>query len=282
MLALGVTGDVGAGKSTLTRLWGEMGASVIDADKIVRDLWARPSVIEGAVSLWGEAVLDGAGKICPAAVAEVAFSGEREYRRLNGLLHPLVKIEMNRMASCLEGWVVAEIPLLFEAGVPHWIDATVYVTSGEEARAKRNASRGWLPGEIKRRESFLLPQGEKKKLADIIIENHGGLDALKARAEVLAAEFRRMSDLLFCSAGFDRREDAEYWAERLGRERLAADFFIAAGGGACEGAKNFRLTFITLGPLFSRLNLPGDGPVAAPVRKMPYRRRAALAEELLP
>ena len=51
MLALGVTGDVGAGKSTLTRLWGEMGASVIDADKIVRDLWARPSVIEGAVSL---------------------------------------------------------------------------------------------------------------------------------------------------------------------------------------------------------------------------------------
>ncbi len=281
MLALGVTGDVGAGKSTLTRLWSEMGASVIDADRIVRDLWKRPRVIAGAVSLWGEAVLDEAGKICSAAVAAIAFKDGEEYRRLNALLHPLVRIEMNRMASCLEGWVVAEIPLLFETGAPEWIDASVYVTSPERARIERNAFRGWAGGEIERRESFLLPSEEKIKRADIVLENDGDLEALAKKAEEMAASFRRQADLVCCAANFRCREDALLQKDRLCRERLAADFCLTSGDGMDDDISTIRLTFISRGSLLPRLGLPGDEPIALPIKKMPYSRRAAISERLL-
>ncbi|NLK18879.1 MAG: dephospho-CoA kinase [Synergistaceae bacterium] len=281
MLALGVTGDVGAGKSTLTRLWGEMGASVIDADRIVRELWQRRSVVDGAVSLWGDAVADGCGKINPAAVARIAFSNKAEYRRLNGLLHPLVRIEMNRLASCLEGWVTAEIPLLFETGVPHWIDFTVYVTSGDEARARRNASRGWPAGEIERRESFLLPREEKIKRADLVIYNDGGLDALAAKAEETASLFRKLADLMQCSADFHCREEAQFHMGRLARERLGTAFFLTGGGGA-GGEAIYRLTFITRGAFFNGLDLPDGGQTAVPIRRMAYGRRVEISGELKP
>lgn len=282
MLALGVTGDVGAGKSTLTRLWGEMGASVIDADHIVRDLWLRPSVVAGAVSLWGKEILDEEGRVRPSAVASIAFGSREEYRRLNGLIHPLVRIEMNRRASCLEGWVVAEIPLLFETGPPEWVDVSVYVTSPERARIERNAFRGWTPGEIERREAFLLSSREKKKRADIVIENDGDLGALTEKAQEMAASFRRQADLLWCSANFDRQEEALLHKDRLCRSRLALDFCITSHDGAAGGIQTVRMTFITRGSLLPRLGLPGDGVIALPVRRMTYSRRAALSEGLLP
>lgn len=162
MLALGVTGDVGAGKSTVSRIWAEMGASVLDADEIVRSLWKRADIIEAASSRWGKDILGEDGVIVPRKIAAKAFSDPEEYRWMCGLLHPPVRVEMERTAASLEGWVVAEIPLLFEGGVPWWIDATAYVTADSALRASRNAARGMDSAELERRETFLLPGEEKK------------------------------------------------------------------------------------------------------------------------
>ena len=98
----------------------------------------------------------------------------------------------------------------------------------------------------------------------------------------MAASFRRQADLLWCSAKFDRLEEAFLQRDRLCRERLALDFCIASHEGAGGGTKTVRMTFITRGSLFPRLGLPGDGVIALPVRRMAYSRRATLSEGLLP
>ncbi|HPF85895.1 Dephospho-CoA kinase [bioreactor metagenome] len=285
MLALGVTGDVGAGKSTLTRFWKEMGASVLDADDIVRSLWKRPHVIGEAVSRWGRGVADTGGNILPGEIASRAFSSAEDYAWLCGLLHPLVRIEMERMSASLEGWVVAEIPLLFEGGVPQWIDATVYLAAPEEKRRERNSSRGWTAGEIIRRESFLLPSEEKKRRADVVLENAGTLENLRETAEKHALFFRRLAGLVRCTVTFQRYDDALLYRDFLRKERLGTDFDCLRVSSMDKNAEGWLVSFISFEHLFAGLSRPhvmdgARGPYMAAIRRMPYKRRIALSEEL--
>ncbi|MBL3593628.1 MAG: dephospho-CoA kinase [Synergistaceae bacterium] len=201
MWVIGLTGDIGAGKSTAARFFSSCGASVIDADAVVRDLWRLPEMIEAARDRWGQAVVAD-GRIVPAEVARWAFSAEEEYRWLSGLLHRPVMIEMERRLAALSGWVVAEIPLLFEVGRPHWIDETVYVAASAEKRASRNCSRGLDGPSLKNRERWLL-EGEKKRLmADFVVSNDGERGDLTTALEGLARDFADLGDLgrygLFC------------------------------------------------------------------------------------
>jgi dephospho-CoA kinase len=286
MLALGVTGDVGAGKSTLTRFWKEMGASVLDADEIVRSLWKRPAIISEAVSRWGMKVADPAGNILPRDIASRAFSCREEYEWLCGLLHPLVRIEMERLAASLEGWVVAEIPLLFEGGVPEWIDATVYVAAPEERRRERNSTRGWDGGEILRRESFLFPSEEKKRRADIVLENNGSLDDLRDAAGKKAHFFRRIAGLVRCTVTFPRNEDAILYRDFLRKEQLGSEFDCFRINTMEKNTEGWFFSFISFDRFFPKLSLPhvmdgARGPYMTTIRRMPYKRRIALAEELL-
>jgi len=179
MLVLGVTGDVGAGKSTVTSILEEFGAKVINADRITHDIWQRPEILEQAVRKWGREILLPDGKINAPEIAERVFSKQEDYDWLCSLLHPLVRAEMERQLSGLKGFVVAEIPLLFENGVPSWIDLTCYIRTPMQLRLSRNSSRGWTEKEILRREKFLLPGKEKMEKADMVIHNDRGLDDLR-------------------------------------------------------------------------------------------------------
>jgi dephospho-CoA kinase len=285
MLALGVTGDVGAGKSTLTRFWKEMGASVLDADEIVRSLWKRPDVVGEAVSRWGMGVADKAGNILPGEIAARAFSCAEDHAWLCGLLHPLVRIEMERISASLEGWVAAEIPLLFEGGVPGWIDATVYLAAPEENRRERNSSRGWDGREILRRESFLLPSEEKKRRADMVIENDGTLEELRKAAENKALYFRRLAGLVRCTVTFQRYDDALVYHDFLRKERLGSDFGCFRTDTMEKNTEGWLVSFISHENVFAELSRPhvmdsARGPYTAVIRRMPYKRRIALSEEL--
>lgn len=285
MLALGVTGDVGAGKSTLTRFWKEMGASVLDADEIVRSLWKRPDVIGKAVSRWGRGVADNGGNILRGEIAARAFSCAEDYAWLCGLLHPLVRIEMERISASLEGWVVAEIPLLFEGGVPEWIDATVYLAAPEEKRRDRNSARGWDGREILRRESFLLPSEEKKRRADMVLENTGTLEDLRETAGKKALFFRRLSGLVRYTVTFQRYEDVLLYRDFLWKERLGSDFHCFRSDTMEKNTENWLVSFISRESFFAGLSRPhvidrARGPYTATIRRMPYKRRIALSEEL--
>ena len=195
MLVIGLTGDVGAGKSTVSSAWGSQGARVISADPIVAELWKREDLVTLAVERWGRSVLTAAGTLDHGAVSRVIFSDAKEYRWACGIIHPLVREEMERRIEDLDGWIVAEIPLLFENGVPEWVDLTVYVEASEEDRVRRNAFRGWDREELHRRERWLLESGSKKTRADLITSNDGTLDELEEKTRDLGSRFYFLSSL---------------------------------------------------------------------------------------
>lgn len=287
MMAFGLSGDVGAGKSTLARLWRERGASVLDADEVVRVLWTRADVLGAAVSRWGKEILDSSGRAVPSRIASKAFADLKEYKWLCALLHPLVRIEMERAASSLEGWVVAEIPLLFEGGIPWWIDAAIYVTAPEEKRRERNSARGWNKDEIARREGFLLSGGEKRARADLVIDNGQTLETLTEEASRLAERFRRLSALSRASVFFPDRESARRFTGLLRREGLGTDFLLREEEGAETGENRFTLDFFTLEGWFYEISevlsvFPGAYSLLVRPRRLPWNYRNALSEALRP
>ena len=189
MLTVGLTGDVGAGKSTLARVWEEMGATVIDADRVARDMWKDPDVQRKAAERWGSDLFDGDQKSVNAKIAAKIFSEEEEYEFVSDLLHPATISAIEKFVQGAEGWIVVEIPLLFECGRPEWMDLVVFVSASPEKRAERNASRGWDAGEIKRRERRLMPRDEKMAMSDWVLENIGSKEEWEIKARELGNIF---------------------------------------------------------------------------------------------
>ena len=189
MLTVGLTGDVGAGKSTLSKVWEDMGAAVIDADRVARDMWQLPDVQKRASERWGSDFFEDDQKSVFAKIAEKIFSDEREYEFVSDLLHPATIAAIEEIVKNADGWVVVEIPLLFECGRPKWMDFVVFASASAEKRVERNASRGWDAAEIKRRESRLMPRDEKIRRSDWVLENSGTKEEWEAKARELGNIF---------------------------------------------------------------------------------------------
>jgi dephospho-CoA kinase len=182
---IAVSGDVGAGKSRLSKLLEGMGGFLIDADQVVAELWRVPEITAAAVGRWGAGILDGDGRVLREAVAERVFTDQGEHKWLMGLLHPRVWAEVKRRLDLffsergVGGWAVVEAPLLFESGAPPWITATVFVTARRETRLARCRARGWDEAELTRREGFFLPSEERMARSDHVVHNDGTLEELK-------------------------------------------------------------------------------------------------------
>jgi dephospho-CoA kinase len=184
---MAVTGDIGAGKSTVAGLFGALGGVLIDADRVVAELWQTPDVVAAAVERWGTGILDGAGRVVHRAVADRVFAGSgrsdcvrSEYDWLSRLLHPRVAEELRLRVGRLgeKEWGVVEIPLLFEAGVAPWVTVKVFVTASREVRAERCRARGWDEAEMAKRESFFMPSERRMALSDYVVHNDGGVGEL--------------------------------------------------------------------------------------------------------
>ncbi|MDO5116038.1 MAG: dephospho-CoA kinase [Synergistaceae bacterium] len=188
MSIVGLTGDVGAGKSTLCKEWGAMGAHIIDADSAARALWDEPDIQREAEKRWGTGFFDAPHKELWAKIAAKIFTDEEEYRFAAALLHKRTIAELKRRAAALDGVVVVEIPLLYEGGHEGWLDYVVYAAAPFERRVERNAGRGWDAEELSRRERKLLPSAEKMSRADFVLINDGSEEEWREKARKLGAK----------------------------------------------------------------------------------------------
>jgi dephospho-CoA kinase len=178
---MAVTGDVGAGKSTVSRLFEALGGFLIDADRVVAELWRRPEVIGAALERWGRGILDEDGRVVHASVAGIIFPNRVEYEWAMALLHPLVRKEIARRLELprAEDWAIVEIPLLFEGGVPPWVTVRVFVTAPLALRVERCRVRGWDGAELAKRESFFMESERRMALSDFVVRNDGSPEDLK-------------------------------------------------------------------------------------------------------
>lgn len=189
MLTIGLTGDVGAGKSTLCRVWREMGATIFDADTIARNMWKLPDVQIKTEKRWGPGFFEGDWDAVLAKIAEKIFSDDLEYIFVSELIHDRTKRELKNCVEQSSGWVVVEIPLLYECGIPDWIDYVIYAAASIEKRIESNAVRNWDSDELLRREGRLIPREEKLCLADLVIENIGTIEEWETKAQELGKIF---------------------------------------------------------------------------------------------
>jgi dephospho-CoA kinase len=173
---VGLTGGMGAGKSTALEILQRRGAAVLSTDAVVHELIASEPVREALVARFGEEIAPD-GVVDRAAVAARAFSNADGRAWLEGLLWPMVGervaqwVEQVRKSTPPPRAAVIEVPLLFESGLTDAYDATLAVVADEPLRRERAATRGHALAE--ERSSRQLPQEEKARLATFVVRNDG-------------------------------------------------------------------------------------------------------------
>lgn len=185
---IGLTGNVAAGKSKVAELFAAWGATVIDADVLVRQL-QRPGepVFDAIVAHFGPGVLQDNGELDRAALRQRILDDSEARRDLEAIVHPAVARRRRELtASAIErgvSLIVADIPLLFEADHPEDYDAVVLVDAPESLRRERLITmRGMDAAEADRLMATQLPSALKRRAADFVIDNDGDLDLLRERA----------------------------------------------------------------------------------------------------
>ena len=188
-MTIAVTGPFASGKSTFVGMLGDLGAHTASADEIVHDLlrW-NELAIEEISERFGGGVLGDEG-IDRKALGRIVFADPEKLTELEGILHPLVHDETDRLMSfcCCEVFVV-EIPLLFEAGRGEDFDRTVVVVVPEERQKSWATERGVDEWTLRAIQARQLPPQEKARLADVVVQNDAGLERLREQAEELWAE----------------------------------------------------------------------------------------------
>ncbi|MBQ7562078.1 MAG: dephospho-CoA kinase [Synergistaceae bacterium] len=189
-MIIAVTGSIGAGKSTVSKLLAEkICCERFDADSIVAELWQSGEIKSLAIKRWGNKIIDSSGNIIKSEISRQIFTHESEYKFCNDMLHSQVMSELYERAKNLTNSVL-EIPLLFEAGRPSWINIIIYVRADYKIRLARCINnRGWTEQELLRRGKFLLPESIKISQSDYIIMNNKGLDDLQGEINSFVEKF---------------------------------------------------------------------------------------------
>lgn len=188
---IGLTGGIGSGKSTVARLLAELGAVIIDADKLGHEAF-KPSteIWREVVAAFGQQVLSPSGEIDRTKLGETVFNNPEALARLNQIMHPRLyevakaKIEEHRRRGAAV--VVLEATLLIEAKWTLLVDE-VWVTIAPESKIleRLRKQRRLARKETLARIRSQLPIEERLKHADVVINNEGGIDELKAKATEL-------------------------------------------------------------------------------------------------
>jgi len=179
---IGLAGGIGAGKSTVASLFAELGAAVVDADRIAHEVIEEPSVRDALRQRWGEEALDAEGRVDRGKVGRIVFEDPEARAFLEGLVHPRVRVRMKQRMEDVRArgdasLIVVDAALLLEAGLESWCDAIVFVEADEDVRDARVRERsGWEAGERARRESAQMSPDDKRARSDSVIVNNGELD----------------------------------------------------------------------------------------------------------
>jgi len=178
-MLVGLTGNFGSGKSTVLELFRKAGAAVVDSDSLVKNLYNHKHIQDSVVRLLGN-VLDPKGNIDKKKIAKIVFVDERMKERLEKLLHPHVIRMIKEFAQQhSDRVVVAEIPLLFEAGYADIVDKTVLTVCPLPLLEKRLIDKGFSPEDIAQRLSNQIPDEEKRNRVDFVINTDKGIEDLR-------------------------------------------------------------------------------------------------------
>lgn len=210
MLRVGLTGGVACGKSTVAKMFADLGADTVDADTIAHDLY-RPGqeVLQQLVSHFGAEIVKPDGELDRAKLATLVFDGGR-VAELNRIVHPAVIRQQDEWMRSLGeknpyAVAIVEAALIFEAGVKDHFDRMMVVTCKPAQKIARFARRTGMSADaaradVERRNKAQMPDEEKARRADFVIDNSGSIAETSHQVQRIYSELKVLAKRL----SFDR------------------------------------------------------------------------------
>jgi len=191
MKKIGITGGIGSGKSAVTDFLRGKGYAVIDADEISREaaMPGEPAMLRLEEEI-GDDIFHEDGTLNRQELAKIMFSNPLALMAVNGIFHQDIfdrmEVYLREREACGDRVVFVSVPLLFEADAGWMVEESWLVTADDEVRLQRVGKRdGLSPEDVRARMDNQMPEEEKRKRADIVIENNGTIGELHARVEAL-------------------------------------------------------------------------------------------------
>lgn len=199
-MIIGLTGGIGSGKSTVARMFQELGAEILDVDKIGHQtILPYTPAWKKIVALFGKEILQKDQRIDREKLGQIVFDDYRLLKKLNAITHPeiikLVKEKINQIKSknskkdSDKSILIIDAALIFEAKIASLMDRIIVVYVKEEEQIRRLSLRSHLSqGEILKRIRAQIPQEKKIRIADYIIDNNYSLDNTREQVRKIWAE----------------------------------------------------------------------------------------------
>ena len=186
---IGIAGGIGSGKTTAGKILAQLGAKLIVADKIAQEGLDQQEIQEKICQIFGETVRDPVTKrIRRDALAKEVFSSSQKLKQLEEILHPYVREiifqkltqwnqEAKQQGKILP--VVLDVPLLLESSLHKLCHVTLFIDTPKRERIRRVRERGWSTEDLEKREKKQLSLEEKRKQADLVVENQEDISSLR-------------------------------------------------------------------------------------------------------
>ena len=204
ILKIGLTGGIASGKSSVAAILRELGAFVVDADEIARQIMARgEEAYREVVERFGDPILDDGGAIDRSKLAEIVFHDAEARADLNGIVHPRVRAEAaRRIAECARmgesRLAIYDAALLVETGADRGLHRLIVVRCREETQVERLRQRGGMSaGQAVARIAAQAPLDQKIAAADYVIDTDGSLDETRRQTEWVHASLLRDFEVEF-------------------------------------------------------------------------------------
>ena len=198
MKFIGITGGIGAGKSTVSGYLASLGYPVFDADEVSRGLTAAGSpVVDELAETFGEEILVRKGVLSREKLAEIVFSDPDKNRKLMQIVTMKVREAGQKWISDYRkkekyDIIILDIPLLFEKGSEDLCDAVWFITADDEVRRRRVMERDGVTAEqVERRMRSQMPEKEKAERSDEIVDNSRGVEELHRTVDALLKKYDR-------------------------------------------------------------------------------------------
>ena len=193
-MIVGLTGGIASGKDTVAVMFNDLGAEIIDADKIGNNLInaeiSGDNIPAKIVGYFGKDILNNSGWIDKKRLADIVFKDRKKLESLNRIMHPeIIRILKEQMASQIASVIIINAPLIVEAEATSLVDKLIVVSVSMENQIARLRARSSLTEEEAcRRINAQLPIKEKKKFADFVIDNNNGLEETEKQVKKIWKE----------------------------------------------------------------------------------------------
>lgn len=192
-MRIGLTGGIASGKSTVASMLRDLGATIIDADAIARDVVAKETPgLAQVVEAFGPEILTDDGELDRPKLAAIVFGDEEQRRLLESITHPLIGAaarELDEVARADGRLVINDVPLLVEVGTAQSFDEVIVVDVDPEEQVRRMIrDRHWTEDDARARMATQATREERRAVATYLIDNSGSLGDLRAQVEKIYAE----------------------------------------------------------------------------------------------